>query len=63
MEKTPNRWAIGSRVALGLLLLGLIGIVVPHRLAFGILFVVQFSLTSHASTEGSVRVVASSCPV
>jgi hypothetical protein len=47
---------------LGLILLGLIGIIVPHRLVFGILFIVQFSLTAYATAEGSVRHSVSNCP-
>ncbi|BEJ14767.1 hypothetical protein CspHIS471_0405340 [Cutaneotrichosporon sp. HIS471] len=52
-EKTPSRSAIGSRMALGLLVLGLISFVIPYRLAFGILFLFQFTLTAYASAEGS----------
>lgn len=54
-ETLVNTWAISSRVVLGLLLLGLIRIVIPYRLALGILYVVQFTLTVNASTEGPVR--------
>lgn len=55
-SKLPSdAWTIGSRVATGLLLLGLITIVVPYRLAFAILYIVQFSLTAYAAKEGSVR--------
>ncbi|BEI99503.1 hypothetical protein CcaverHIS631_0405460 [Cutaneotrichosporon cavernicola] len=53
VDKTPSRSAIGSRMALGLLVLGLIRFVIPYRLAFGILFLFQFTLTAYASAEGS----------
>lgn len=58
VEKTSGRWAIGSRIALGALVLGLIGFAIPYRLVFGILLLLQFTLTAYASAEGSVRVSA-----
>ncbi|KLT39748.1 hypothetical protein CC85DRAFT_180757 [Cutaneotrichosporon oleaginosum] len=49
---------MSSRAILGLALLTLIAIGVPHRLVFGVLYVVQFSLTAYAAEAGPVRIPA-----